>query len=170
MFAVIGVAGLWLAGGKKSEYSAAIQIDSEPQRVFLFLVEPDKLKSWVNGLTHVERLELVKDENGRPRRSITARVISTNGQEKRFDDEVIRYEQDKSVTVQSSNTNQVITSIFQLEPRGNETYLKYRVTVVYRGIGRFFAPLRDESMQGQMDQDIGALKNLVESRQLQPNG
>ena len=160
---VVIAIGLWLAGGKKQEYSAAIQIDANPDIVFAYLTEPEKHKSWITGLAHVEKLESNTDETGASKRITTSRVISIDGKESRFEDSVIRFEPDESLSVQSSNRNQVITSIYLLEPRDSQTYFTYRVITLNRGISRILAPLRSDKTQDQVDEDIRKLKQLVES-------
>lgn len=160
--AVVAI-GLWLVGGKKQEYSAAIQIEASPDVVFAYLTEAEKHKSWITGLAHVERLESNSDENGDPKRITTTRVISLNGKKSRFEDEVIRFEPDESLTVRSSNNDQAITSIYSLRPRDSQTYFTYRVIKLNRGIKRLLSPLSRDKTQNQVDDDVRKLKQLVES-------
>jgi hypothetical protein len=160
--AVVAIA-LWLSGGKKQEYSAAIQIEASPDVVFAYLTEPEKHKSWITGLAHVERLESNTDENGDPKRITTQRVVSLDGKESKFEDQVIRFEPDASLTVRSSRSSQVITSIYLLEPRDSQTYFTYRVIKLNRGIKRILAPLSSDKTQEQVDDDIRKLKRTVES-------
>lgn len=155
--------GLWISGGKKQEYSAAIQIEASPDVVFAYLTEPEKHKSWITGLAHVERLESNTDENGHPKRVTTQRVVSLDGKESRFEDEVIRFEPGEFLTVRSSRIDRVITSIYLLEPRDSQTYFTYRVIKLNRGIKRLLAPLSSDKTQGQVDDDIRKLKQTVES-------
>ena len=159
---VVGT-GLWLAGGKKREHSAAIEIEASPQVIFAFLTEPDKHKSWITGLDHVETLESNTDENGVHKRITTTRVMNINGKESRFDDEVIRFRPNEMLTVQSSNIDEVVTSIYQLEPRDSQTYFTYRIVKLNRGIKRLLAPLESDKTQAQINEDILKLKQLVES-------
>ncbi len=163
ILALVIASGLWLAGGKKREHSAAIQIEASPQDVFAYLTEPEKHKSWLTGLAHVAPLESGTDENGVSKRTTTDRIVSVGGKESRFEDEVIRFEPNEMLTVRSSNSSQVVTSIYQLEPQDSQTYFTYRVITFNRGIARILAPLLIDKTQNQVDGDIRKLKQLVES-------
>lgn len=162
IIASVCATGLWLVGGKNLEHSASIEIDGSPQEVFGFLTEPEKLKSWITGLAHVETLQSNTDENGETRRINTDRVISVNGNETRYEDEVIRFQPGETLSVRSSNNDQVITSIFLLEPRESQTYFTYRVIKLNRGIKRMLAPFGNDNTQNQIVGDIRKLKQLVE--------
>ena len=165
LIATVVAAGLWLAGGKKLECSAEIEIAATPDEVFAFLVEPNKLKTWVPGLSEVKKLVPTEKSTTGPNRIVTPRTVSHNGKELRFEDEVIRYQENEFLTVQSTDANQVITSIFNLQPQGTGTRLSYRVTVVHQGLGRLLASFKTNSLhrQRQIDQDIRVLKEKVES-------
>jgi len=168
IIASVAISALWLAGGKKPEFTSAIKIDASPENVFPSLIEPEKLKSWMSGISHVEKLEPKKvDSRGMSAPVFTLRVVNHQGKEQRFQDEVIRFEENKELTVQSSNANQVITSIFKLEPDAQGTQLSYRVTVSFRGMGRILAPLQSNTHynQGQIDTDVRVLKERIESRE-----
>lgn len=160
--AIVG-SSLWLMGSKKKEYTAAIQIDATPESVFPFLTEPEKHKSWVSGLSHVESLavDAVGDETAD--RVTGTRIIERGGQESRFEDEVIRFEPNALLSVQSSNNGQIMTSIYQLEPRNGQTYFNYRVVKRFRGLKRLYAPLQPDDTQSVIDGDVKKLKDQVET-------
>lgn len=159
----VSAVGLWLVGGKKQEYSAAIEIDASPDVVFNYLTDPEKQKSWIKGLSEVARHQSNTDEDGASRRITTTRVISVDGQETRFEDQVLRFDLDRSLTVRSSNSDQIVTAIFQLEPRDEQTSMMYRLNRVSCGINRFLAPLSNDTTQSRIDDEIRKLKQLVES-------
>ena len=163
IIAGVTTSGLWIAGGKNNEYSTALEIDDAPDMVFSFLTEPKKLKTWVTGLLEVGQFEPNKGNSGDPSSYIkTPRVVMEDGKEVRFEDEVIRFEQDKAISIRSSNSSIVLTSIFQLEPQEDKTQLNYRVTAVNCGIGRLLAPMQKSSIQTQIESDIRKLKSVIE--------
>ena len=162
IIATVVAIALWLVGGKKLEHSAAIEIDGSPDVIFTYLTEPEKHKSWVTGLAHVEPLESNMDENGASKRIRTTRVIATDGRESRFEDEVIRFQPNERLSVRSTNLDQIVTTIYQLEPKGTKTQFTYRVIKYYRGVKRILAPLNTDTTQSQIDQDVRKLKQLVE--------
>lgn len=164
LIAAVGAGALWILGGKQAEYSTGLGIAAPPDSIFPFLTEPERLKSWHSGLTEVA--PMVSSDNREPQTppKLTSRVITDeNGKQVRYQDEVIRFERNVSLSVQSSNPKSVITSIFQLEPREGETFIVYRVKSTYRGLGRFLAPLAGDSTQSRIENDIRKLKSLIES-------
>lgn len=163
--AIVGAA-LWILGGKQSEYSTALSIDAPPEAVFPYLTQPERLKSWTDGLSEVSELmpvEKVEGYGGAPPKK-TLRVMSkADGSQVHSQDQVIRYEKNLSISVQSTSQQQVVTYIYQLEPRDGQTYLSYRIKTNSCGVGRFLAPIASNDFQERIDGDIRTLKNLVES-------
>ena len=163
----IAASSLWIIGGKKNEYSTSLVIDAQPQQVFPYLTQPDHMKSWIEGLTEVS--ELVKPpEKDLPAPPVTtARVMRTEGGKQiRYQDEIIRFDPHKLVSVQSRNPSQVVTAIYQLEAKEDDkTSLTYKVKTKNRGIGRLLAPLNTPDIQLQMEQDARRLKELVEKNE-----
>ncbi len=163
---ILGIvaAALWILGGKQSEYSTALSIDAPPEAIFPYLTKPERLKSWTSGLNEVAEFFPTPKINGiasgRPKKS--QRVMSTNGSPVSFEDQVIRYEENQSISVQSINSQQVVTYIYQLEPRDGQTFLSYRIKKASCGVGRFLAPLWSSNDQDRIDADIRKLKDLVE--------
>ena len=163
--AIVGAA-LWILGGKQAEYSTALSIDAPPEVIFPYLTQPEQLKSWTTGLSEVEELLPSPKADGNPNGPVqkTMRIISMpDGSQARFDDRVIRYEENESISVQSTNAQQILVYVYQLEPRDGQTFLSYRLKSSSCGAGRFLAPLSSNNFQDRIDGDIRKLKNLVES-------
>ena len=163
----IGASSLWILGGKKNEYSTSLVIDAQPQQVFPYLTQPDHMKTWIEGLDEVS--ELVKPpEKELPAPPVTtARIVRTaDGKQVRYQDQIIRFDPGKLVSVQSKNRSQVVTSIYQLEAKEDDkTALTYKVKTKNRGVGRILAPLSTADIQLQMEQDARRLKELVEKNE-----
>jgi carbon monoxide dehydrogenase subunit G len=164
--AVVG-GGLWIIGGKQTEYSTGLVINSDPKTVFSFLIEPEKLKGWVEGLSNVEKIEPNEVTSGPIVVRTTSRTVVINGKPTLFEDEVLRFGENTHLNIKSTNSKIMLTSIFDIEPRGDapdkQTFLSYRVKTNHRGIGRFLAPLNRDSTQIRIDEEIRRLKELVES-------
>ncbi|MFK7766329.1 MAG: SRPBCC family protein [Mariniblastus sp.] len=162
---VVGTAALWMIGGKQGEYLSSLTIDAPPEAVFPFLVEPVHLKKWKSGLIEVAKYEKPEENDllGPPLAQKTERIISINGKDVRFKDQVIRYDLNKSLSVQSTNAMKVSTEIFKLAPVGDKTQLSYRITVDNRGWGRILGPLQSDPTKSRIDTDIRQLKDLVEA-------
>jgi len=155
--------GLWIMGGKRTECTTALLINADPETVFSYLVEPDKLKDWVEGLSTVEKIEPNPITNGVLMVTTTSRTVVVNGKATLFQDEVLRFGQDTNLTIKSTNSKVSLTSIFGLEPRDDGTFLTYRVKTLNRGLGRLMAPLKKDTTQARIDEEIRRLKDLVES-------
>ena len=163
--AIVGAA-LWILGGKQTEYLAELSIDAPPESIFPYLTQPEQLKSWQTGLTEISELLPAPKVDGVVSGKVqkTARIVSMpDGSQVRFADRVIRYQENLSISVQSSNAQKILLHIYQLEPRDGQTFLSYRLKASSCGTGRFMAPLFKINFQDRMDSDIRKLKDLVES-------
>ena len=152
-------------GGKTGDFSTALRINADSDVIFPYLTEPDRIMRWMTGVVEVEKLDSNLDEKGDSLRNKTSRVVMINGKKIRFDDEVLRFEENVALSVKSSNTSIVVTSIFQLEqsePKNGQTDLTYRIKTDNRGIARILAPLRKNPVQGQIEDDVRRLKMILE--------
>jgi len=143
-----------------------LSIAAPAEAVFPYLTQPERLKSWIDGLSEVSEFRPTPKVDGiaSGRVKKTQRIISNaDGSQVHYQDQVIRYDQNLSISVQSSNQQQVLTYIYQLEPRDGETRLTYRIKKNSCGVGRFLAPISSSDLQERIDSDIRKLKKLVES-------
>ena len=170
--AFVGGASLWILGGKKNQYAASLEIDSLPHQIFPYLTQPDRLKQWIDGLEDVGRYTpQIETELPTPPKK-TKRVMKIAGKNTRFDDQVIRYRDGKLLSVQSSNENMILTSIFQIErqPTGKSIF-SYEIKTTNQSLGRFLAPIQKTELQSRVESDVQRLKELVEKNEpkLDPN-
>jgi len=63
---VIVGAVLWSLGGKQSEYSTRLSIAAPPEAIFPYLTQPDRLKSWTDGLVEVSEFRPMPKVDGMP--------------------------------------------------------------------------------------------------------
>lgn len=164
--ALIALAGLWILGNKKSDYSTSVVIDAHPSQVFPYLTQPDRLKQWLTGLEQVDEIlpPPAADEYTSPPKMI--RTWNLNGTRTSFNDLVIRYNLDEMVSVQSSNANQVVTSIYELDLKdANKTLLTYQVKSTNVGLGRLLAVFRSTDIESTIARDARKLKELVEKNE-----
>jgi uncharacterized protein YndB with AHSA1/START domain len=169
IFIAIGGASLWILGGKKTDYSTSVTINATPQQIFPYLTQPELLTEWVNGLEQVEPLIPNEDENLPSSASTTTRVIELDGKRLRFEDEVMRFEQDKLLSIRSSNHLTMVTAIFELAAVDRfSTELNYRVRSTNLGIGRFLAPFQKTDQQSRIADEALRLKKLVEQSENNP--
>lgn len=164
---VVAVAGLWISGGKKEEYSAKITIGRRPSQIFPYLVEPAKLKGWMTGLEQIDQ-PMPPDSNYTTPPDLLRTVVSPNGKRVQFKDLVIRYTPDEILTIQSSASGTVQTTILQLEPvDARSTRFSYHVKVSNNSLARLMAPLQVSKLQERVSADVQKLKALVEKEQPQ---
>jgi len=164
---VLGVVagGLWIMGGKKDEFSTELMIDAQPQQIFPYLTEPAKLKQWFDGLESVENYQPAKADIP-SKYTLTTRVTTNqNGKRTTHQDQVIRYELDNLLTVQSRNANEVITWIYELEPDKEKTRFRCRVKTEHLAIGRFLAPMQKTTLESKIESDARRLKELIEKNE-----
>ena len=104
--------------------------------------------------------ELVGQEGAR------ARVTrNENGKVVEFEDEILRREQDKLLSVRLTNSTLVTTSIYKLEPKNEQqTVFRYTVKSENVGLGRFLAPFGKDETQIRIEKDAQNLKELVENQ------
>ena len=174
VLAIVGAA-LWILGGKQSEYSTGLSIAAPPEAIFPYLTQPERLKSWTEGLVEVAEFVPAPKVDGvasAPAEK-TPRVMSyADGSQAHSQDQVIRYEKNLSISIQSTSSQRVVTYIYQLEPKNGQTFLSYRIKTNSSGAGRFLAAISSNDYQDRIDSDIRKLKALVESSELPmpPNG
>ncbi len=159
LLAALTSAALWIVGGKKSQYKTQLVIDAPASAVFSYLTEGDKLKQWVTGLTEIESTSQSFDEIG-ARMSV---VFREGDRQFRFDDSVLRYEENKFLSIQSKNNISSTTSIYALEEQDGKTQLDFSVKKSRLGFGRMLAIFSSDDVQNRMEQDTQRLKNLVET-------
>jgi hypothetical protein len=162
---VVVVAGLWISGGKKEEYSAKIEISAKPSQIFPYFIEPEKIKGWMSGLEEIDVPVPPKEDYASPPELIRT-VVDPDGKRIRYNDLVIRYSQNEILTVQSSATGTTQTSILQLEPIDSKTTkFSYFVKVTHNGVSRLIAPLQTSKLQDRVNADVQKLKGLVEKNE-----
>jgi carbon monoxide dehydrogenase subunit G len=162
---IVTVAGLWISGGKKEEYSAKITINAKPSQVFPYLIDPEKLKSWMIGLEQVDKPIPPADDYSSPPELLRT-LVDPDGKRTQYRDVVIRYTQDDILTIRSSAAGTVLTSIFQLEPVNSQTTeLDYKIKVSHGSLARLMAPLRSSKLQERLNSDIQKLKELIEKNE-----
>jgi carbon monoxide dehydrogenase subunit G len=156
------IAGLWISGGKKDEYSAKIEIKAQPSQIFPYLVKPDKLKAWMTGLEEIDEPIPPQEGYTNPPELIRT-IIDPKGKRVRYTDTVIRFTSNEILTIQSTAAGTVHTTIFQLERIDKErTQFSYFVKVSYNSLARLMAPLQSSSLQDRINSDVRKLKELVE--------
>lgn len=156
------VSVLWILGGKKVKCSTSMLIDAPPASVFPYLHEEDLCKQWVNGLVDISPV-------GTDAKIIGSRTLVTvelaSGKSAKYENKIIRFEENEYYSTRGSDGLSSRTSIFKLEPKdGSKTYLTYRILHGAQGIGKLLAPFRSSLKQEDVEADANRLKSLIESQ------
>ena len=163
---LVAVTGLWILGGKKTEFSTRVSIAAHPSQIFPYLTQPEKLKQWLTGLEQVDEILPIPKGEYSAVPDTHRTVVDSTGRKTQFQDNVIRFTPDELISVQSSCSTVVLTSIFQLELKASQqTLTTYQVKSMPIGIGRLLAPLKTSDVQKQIVDDARRLKELVEREQ-----
>lgn len=163
---LVATAGLWILGGKKTDFSTSISIAAHPSQIFPYLTQPEQLKQWMTGLEQVDEILPIPKGEYAPVADTHRTLVDPSGRLSQFRDTVIRFTPDELISVQSTNSLIVLTSIFQLEIKApRQTSITYQVKSMPVGLGRLLAPLRTSDLQKQIVDDVRRLKELVEREQ-----
>lgn len=152
---------LWIVGGKRMRYSTSLLIDAPPAEVFTHLTDADLMKKWMDGLVTIEPVDVPLNQIGAKAKV----VFESGGKQIEYNDEIIRYEEAKLLSVKAKNRLVTLTSIYRLEPKeeGGKTYLTYVVKSTHQGIGKLLAPFIRSPIEDKIVSDAQRLKTLVES-------
>jgi uncharacterized protein YndB with AHSA1/START domain len=143
------------------DYRVSIEIKARPERVFPFLVEPDRLRAWFPGFVESRPLT-----DGGPRvgtRSID--VIEENGRRVEFQTEISRFEPNRRLEVAIEAPLVDAVSDYQLEPRGDITAVAHHQRVRYKGWLRLLGPFFDGIARRRLEGDLARLREAVEAEQ-----
>ena len=156
---LLATGAMWFVGGQKQEYSTEMTIDAPPSRVFRYLSDPELLKKWSSDIVEIEPFEGEQSNVG----AMAELVVETEGRQTTMRQQVIKFAQDEMISLQRSNDQLLSTSIFRLIDQGEETNLTYRVKESRVGPSRVTGFFSGGDRQAIIDEEIGKLKQLVES-------
>ena len=171
IFLLVVMAGLWISGGKREQASATLAIEAHPSQIFDYLVQPEKLKQWVEDLAHVDQPIAPRQDTLPPKLLRVYR--DSSGKEREFSDEVIRYNEHDILSIISNHagTTQVIFYQLDWDQESQQSQFTYSIQETYSGLDRFIAPLQRNPLQRRIATEAQQLKRLVEANEpkWQPN-
>lgn len=164
LFAFIAVVlllvGLWLVGGKQRVHSAQIMIDAKPSVVFNYLYESNLRKKWVAGLQGAQ----LQTDPPAQLDSVFRSTYRVDDYAYEAEETIIRFEAGELVVIRCRAPHAVITSVMRLEAAGDMTRFSYDVTESLHGLARFRAAIAKSKLQEQLEREVLALKNAVETQ------
>jgi uncharacterized protein YndB with AHSA1/START domain len=138
-------------------YVETTRINAPPDKIFPYLVEPDRLRKWVGGF--VESRPIHGSRPGVGARSID--VFIENGREILLETEIRRYEEPTRLEVWIRGPGVEIISDYRLA--GHEaTELTHRQDVRFRGLAKLVAPFIGGVTRRRLVEDLRRLKLAVE--------
>jgi uncharacterized membrane protein len=155
---ILAVVCLWFIGGKKQEYTTTVSINAAPEVVFSYLTDVDLMKKWIPGLVAVEPLSDVPFQVGSKSRTI----IEENGERVEYEEEILRFQVNETLSVCARNANEISTSIYKLDGDQGKTNLTYKIKSTPSGLNRMLAPFLDDQTQQKIDDNALKLKRLIE--------
>jgi len=158
--AVFAVVGAWIMGGESTKHDEKITIDANPEDVFRYLTDGEKIKQWGNGIVSVGTFR-GDDDEGRTQERI---VHDKENGDVVWKDSLMRFQEGEAVSIQSRNRGLIRTYVFQIER--NEiggSNVEYRLTRSSEGVDRLLFSFQKEDSDKIMAAEMLKLKNLVES-------
>ncbi|HLL53934.1 MAG TPA: SRPBCC family protein [Myxococcaceae bacterium] len=139
---------------------AEVQLSAPPAAVFPFLVEPERLKAWLGGLS-----ESVPLTEGGPRVGARSREVVTEGGERvEMVTEITRYERNRLMAVHITADGFTMDATYQLWESSGGTKLRYEAETKFEPVMfRLLAPLIQPEVQQKLERDLRRLKQLAES-------
>ena len=145
---------LYAIGGQPAEYRAFLTTQQPAEKIFMYLVEPAKLKQWIGGLVESKVLT-----DGPPRAgSKSQEIIEEQGQRMVFDSEIIELLPNRLLSVRLSNESMDAVSQFRFSPEG----LEHIQQVKCKGWMRMMSLFMRAPIEAKLAEDFARLKNLIE--------
>jgi uncharacterized protein YndB with AHSA1/START domain len=139
---------------------AEVQLSAPPAAVFPFLVEPDRLKAWLGGLT-----ESVPLTEGGPRLGARSREVVVEGhQTMEMVTEITGFEHNRLLEVHITGDGFTMDAAYRLWESSGGTRLRYEAETKFEPVMfRLLAPIIQPEVQQKLERDLRRLKQLAES-------
>jgi carbon monoxide dehydrogenase subunit G len=158
---VLAVYAVWaLTAGGKVENHTRVEISQPPDVVFGYLIEPDRIRLWMDG--YVESRSLTGPGTFVGARS--TEVIEVNGERTEMDLRVTEFEQDALLAVRIKSDQVEARNRYQLSKTASGTRIDYDSQTEARGWVRLLAPVLHDAIQEKIDADFARLKQTLEDR------
>ena len=155
------VYALWaLTSGGVVENRASVEIAQPVDVVFPYLVDPDRIPLWLDGV--VESRSLTGPGTFVGARSIE--VIEVDGERQELELKVIEYEENALLAVRIKSDLMTASNRYRVSaiPRG--TRIDYDSVTEGRGWVRLVAPLLHGPIQEKLEADLARLKQILEDK------
>lgn len=155
----IAVVMLWLLGGRTHTWTVQLETDAEPDRIFRYITDPQRMTIWMSDVMQVEPLnELPLGVGAR------TRIVAEDdkGRSRIRESEIIEFEANRLLKARLEDPRFDATSTFIIEPKGDGYRLRQRVQARHKRLFRLVAPLFGDAVQEQLDDDFRSLQELLD--------
>ncbi len=163
----LGVIVLLFLGGARgqSRLVASIDIAQPVGRVFAWVSEPEKIKSWVSWMVDVR--DLTPGRTGPGARQVWVMEDRNNGNQRMdIESEVVRYEPGRLLESRLNSPEGFTGEVrYELEPvDAHRTRLTYRANYQFEHwLARLLEPIISRSAQQKLEDDLARLKQQAEA-------
>lgn len=158
LLALLAVA-IWHLGGQQMDFVAETTIRATSvAEVMEHLEKPELVEQWAWKLNDLEQADPSDTAIGA---KATSRFEDAQGLvevEHQF-----LYATDHSLTVRSSNEHFDVRSIWQVEQRDSDVFVRQLLAGTHKGLGRLTALFNKRQQQETMERDLSRLKSLIET-------
>ena len=140
------------------QHEVTIHLDKPMEQVFAFLMDTSKLTTWQSNLIKSEQLTEGPLRTGSRFREIR----KINNKQEEIQGEITALELNKRLETRTVTKPQAMVS-YSLDPEQGGTRLRYKFTLITRGMMRLLEPVIASSIKKDTEADFKTLKRLLEN-------
>lgn len=142
-----------------SQIAMTVEINAAPDVVFPWLIEPDKLASWIGGFVGSEPLT----EGGARLGARSRDTLGEGGRKIVAETEITEFDPGRLMRVRIVAGGATLDDTYRLAPTADGTRLEYTSDIHVGGFMRLLAPLVTRQAQARADRDFVSLKRQIEA-------
>jgi uncharacterized protein YndB with AHSA1/START domain len=139
-------------------HNVEVLITAQPEQVFPFLVEPERLKQWMNGLKESKPLT----EGGVRVGARSEEIVEEEGRRMVVLTEITHLEFNRTLVVKLENEIFDAVSTYELLAAIGGTNVKHSLETSYKGMMKLMAGMIGGMVQKKLEGDLHRLKAVAE--------
>jgi uncharacterized protein YndB with AHSA1/START domain len=147
----------------------SIDIKASQERVWSWLGDPERAKTWMTSVTHTEYVERTPDLVG----STFREYVEEEGRGTWLEGQIVEYEPDRRMTFQLEGDYNAVEVVFTLDELNGVTRVTQTADVRFKGLMRltslFLGRTIKENITRQSQSEFDALKALCEAGEPEDN-
>lgn len=141
-----------------ARHRVEVVIGAPPERVFPFMIEPELLKQWMNGLKESRPLT----EGGLRVGARSEELVEEDGRRMVVLTEVVRLDHNRALVVKLENEIFDAVSSYELLAAGDATALVHELETTYKGMMKLMSAMIGGMVQKKLEGDLERLRSLVQ--------